>query len=60
MARSKTKPIRVLPGKVVPMSEEDFEEVTDLLAEIILERLNRARRARPIDLPEEEDDEVQH
>lgn len=36
------KPIRVLPPIVVPASEDDFEEITDLLADLILEMLNRA------------------
>jgi len=29
------EPIRILPAKVVPMSDEEFEEVTDLLADLI-------------------------
>lgn len=56
MARSKQEPIRVLPAKVTPMSEEDYEELTDLLAELILEKLNRARRERRTDLLEAQDE----
>ena len=59
MARSKQEPIRVLPAKVVPLSEEDFEQVTDLLAELILEKLTRARKEQRTELRETED-EAEH
>jgi len=32
--------LRVLPPVVMELSPEDFEEVTDLLAELILERMH--------------------
>lgn len=36
---SPSSQLRVLPPVVMELSPEDFEEVTDLLAELILERM---------------------
>lgn len=38
--------LRILPAVVTELSPEDFEEVTDLLAELILERMRDARWSR--------------
>lgn len=49
MTRPAREPIRILPPKFVPMSEEEFDEVTDLLAELILEKLRENRPDRQRD-----------
>lgn len=41
MLRKRQEPIRILPPVVEPMSEADFEEVTDLLADLILSLATR-------------------
>lgn len=48
VAHDTTSPgaIRILPPKFVPMSGEEFDEVTDLLAELILEKLRENRPDR--------------
>jgi hypothetical protein len=37
------EPIGILPAVIEPMSEADFEEVTDLLADLIWETIRRNR-----------------
>lgn len=45
MVGAPQEPLRILPAVIEPMSEEDFEEVTDLLADLILETVRRKRAA---------------
>lgn len=45
MLRKRQEAIRILPPVVEPMSEADFEEVTDLLADLILEKIRRNRKS---------------
>lgn len=44
--------MKLLPGVITPMSEAARAEVTDLLAELIVEKLREARKNKQSDLPE--------
>ncbi len=48
MVRKRQEPIKILPPVIKPMSEADFEEVTDLLADLILEKIRRNQKSGPV------------
>jgi hypothetical protein len=50
MVGKRQEPIRILPPIIEPLSEADFEEVTDLLADLIREKL-QGKRTRSEDTP---------
>jgi len=58
MTRSAHKPIKVLPpeARFVVVAEEEFEELTDLLADLLLERISgdRNKQVGPLESRDDE------